>query len=157
MNQKNLLHFVFIPAYVLTLITAIRTPLQVLAPDHSITPMFSAVVPMFAMFLLWPILLRKQGLTFGQFLKVHLLALFLVRLPVAAAYGMAIHFQWTEPSGEPVRYITDFDGAGALTGALMAQFAPMVFGVVIGVVVWSIHWALAYRGKQSWGGVAVAG
>lgn len=152
MSQKNLIHFVLIPAYVLAVVTAIRTPLQILAPDHGMTKAFSSVTLAFVMALLWPILLQRQGLTYGGFLKVFLSMLFLARVPVAAAYGMAIAFQWTEPSGAPVRYIRDFDGWSAVPAALAAQFAPMVFGTIIGTVIWTITWAIAYRGKRRWSG-----
>ena len=155
MNPKIALRYVLIPAYILAVVTAIRTPLQITAPDHPVTPWVTSVGFMFLMFFLWPILLRREGLRYMEFLKVHLAMIFLVRLPVAAAYGMAFAFGWTEPSGEPVRYIRDFGPEfGPAAATLVAQFVPMVIGTVVSTVIWTIAWAITYRTEQDWSGAS---
>ena len=160
--NSTLFRFAILPGFILFVVTAIRTPLQVYYPDHPVTPFFTSVVPMFAMTVLWPILLLRRGVSYKQFVAVMLVLLAILRFPVALSYALAWHYQWTEPDGEPVRYIRDMYEAdpnispdmSAIFPFLGTFLFPLVVCTLIGSLIWLIAWAIAFRGKRPLGAAA---
>ncbi len=152
------LRFAVLPAAVLLVITCARSYLEIHHPEHA--NMVSAMTLLIAMNLVWPAIFLAKNATFGQFLKVNLLLILLVRAPIAAMYGLAFAGQWkVEGTGEFVRYIVQFtDGKQGPKLALdtnpfiifaVSLFFSTLVHLVMTLVAYALTWAGAFKSKRS--------